>query len=470
MAPVLERARAPAVDAPDPLVFFGHLQWIDGRPLGDVLEPYRARILREALYSFDADGWPVYSLVLTGRAKKNWKTTDLALATLYRFLAWPSPAGNDAVVLANDEDQAGDDLALVKKLIAANAILGREVDVHAKRIVRRDGRGTLKILPAGDVLGAHGRTYLVAAFDEIHGYRDWDLLEALAPDPTRRDALIWITSYASMYNHEGAPLHDLLKAGKGGDDARLYLSWFAADYVTDPAFADLPTGEERANPSQGSWGDAGYLEQQRRRLPAHKYRRLHLNLPGAPTGAAFDPDMLHAAVVPGRRELWPEPQHGWAYKAFCDMSGGSADDACLAVAHLEDDVGVLDCLQDQGCAAPFDPRLAVARFAETLNRYRLTRAVSDAYAGETFKRDFEEHGITLERSTRAKHDIYSAFEPHLNAGEVELLDLPKLQQQALGLVWRGRKIDHQNGEHDDHVNAAAGALVEALHRPSFWVV
>ena len=72
MAPVLERARAPAVDAPDPLVFFGHLQWIDGRPLGDVLEPYRARILREALYSFDADGWPVYSLVLTGRAKKNW--------------------------------------------------------------------------------------------------------------------------------------------------------------------------------------------------------------------------------------------------------------------------------------------------------------------------------------------------------------------------------------------------------------
>ena len=46
----------------------------------------------------------------------------------------------------------------------------------------------------------------------------------------------------------------------------------------------------------------------------------------------------------------------------------------------------------------------------------------------------------------------------LNAGEIEFLDVPKLQEQLLGLVWRGSKIDHLPGEHDDFANAAAGAL------------
>ena len=52
----------------------------------------------------------------------------------------------------------------------------------------------------------------------------------------------------------------------------------------------------------------------------------------------------------------------------------------------------------------------------------------------------------------------------LNACEVELPDLPKLQQQLLGLVWRGRKIDHQQGEHDDWANVVAGAVWSASRR------
>ncbi|MGH8489576.1 MAG: hypothetical protein ACREXS_12115 [Gammaproteobacteria bacterium] len=110
-----------------PLEFFSHLNWIDGRPLLDVIEPYRRRIFTEALYTFNDDGTPNYNLVLTGRAKKNWKSADLILAALYRFLAWESPQGNDCFLLANDEGQAGDDLKLAKKLIAANPLLGREV-------------------------------------------------------------------------------------------------------------------------------------------------------------------------------------------------------------------------------------------------------------------------------------------------------------------------------------------------------
>jgi hypothetical protein len=39
-----------------------------------------------------------------------------------------------------------------------------------------------------------------------------------------------------------------------------------------------------------------------------------------------------------------------------------------------------------------------------------------------------------------------------------LLDVATLEQQLLGLVWRGGRIDHQSGEHDDFANACAGVV------------
>jgi hypothetical protein len=53
-------------------------------------------------------------------------------------------------------------------------------------IERKDGKGFFEILPAGDVVGSHGKTYLFCGFDEIHGYKTWDIIEALQPDPPAR--------------------------------------------------------------------------------------------------------------------------------------------------------------------------------------------------------------------------------------------------------------------------------------------
>ena len=107
-----------------------------------------------------------------------------ARLTLYVELM-DARALNDSYILANDEGQAADDLSLAKKLIAANPILAAEVTVNAEAIDRVDGKGALRILPARDVAGQHGKTFLFCAFDEIHGYRSHDLFEALAPDPSR---------------------------------------------------------------------------------------------------------------------------------------------------------------------------------------------------------------------------------------------------------------------------------------------
>ncbi|SEE09161.1 Phage terminase-like protein, large subunit, contains N-terminal HTH domain [Rhizobiales bacterium GAS188] len=450
--------------AQPPLEFFGKLKWLDGRPLVDTIEDYRKQILTDVLFTFGPDGAPIYNMALCGRAKKNWKTSDLVLAGLYRFVAWPSPAGNDAYILANDEGQAADDLALVKKLITANPVLQDWLTVNLKSIVRKDGRGTLQILPARDAVGAHGKTFTFVGFDEIHGYRSHDLFEALAPDPTRRDVLTWITSYAGIRHAPGIPLYDFMQAGKLGDDPGMYFSWYGGDYTTDPAFAELPP-EQRANPSMSSWptGEA-YLTQQRRRLPTHKFRRLHLNLPGAPDGAAFSGEHVMAATVTGRKRL--APVEGVAYYGFVDMSGGSADDAVLGIAHHDPQrkVTILDHLIAQTGEPPFNPRSAVKKFAAELKEYGLSRVTGDAYAGQTFRADFEEHGIVYVVCGSTKSDLYDALEPKLNAGEVELLDHPKLQEQLLTLVLRGAKIDHLPGDHDDHANSAAGAVWLAVGR------
>ena len=82
----------------------------------------------------------------------------------------------------------------------------------------------------------------------------------------------------------------------------MLFSWYSSDKCTDPAFADL-LPELRANPSIGSFRGAAYIEQQRKRLPTHKFRRLHLNLPGAPNGAFLDQGVVMAAVVPGRKAI-----------------------------------------------------------------------------------------------------------------------------------------------------------------------
>ena len=297
------------------LSFFAQLKWIDSTPLIDTIEPYRRELFSRALDTYDDSGTPSYNLVVSGRSKKNGKTSDLIFSGFYCLLIRESPQGNDCWILANDEGQASDDLSFAKKIVAANPDLKSELQVLSKEIRRRDGKGTMRILPAGNAIGQHGKTALFVGFDEIHGYRDWDLLEALQPDPSRPDAITWITSYDSIWDSPGNPLHDLKEMGKRGDDPRMLFSWYSADFCTDPAFASLPA-DERANPSMGSWPEGkNYIEQQRRRLPSNRFRRLHHNLPGAPGGAFFDQGLVDAAIVRGRTAL--PPQAGIDYVSFC---------------------------------------------------------------------------------------------------------------------------------------------------------
>jgi hypothetical protein len=157
---------------------------------------------------------------------------------------------------------------------------------------------------------------------------------------------------------------------------------------------------------------------------------------------------------------------GRNHVAFVDMSGGSSDEAVLGIAHKDPDGrAVLDVMMNQGKPPPFDPRAAVTRFGEVLKEYHCSSVTGDRYAGETFREDFRREGIKYTVSTKTKHELYESLEPRLNGGNVVLLDHAEMESQFLSLVWRGNKIDHPSGEHDDYANAAAGAVDCALGKP-----
>ncbi len=91
------------------LEFLDKLRWLDGTPMLANVEPYRERIFTAFFDECREDGAPRYNLGLFGRAKKNWKSADLVLACLYALLT-DSPGGNQVYLVANDMDQAKDDL------------------------------------------------------------------------------------------------------------------------------------------------------------------------------------------------------------------------------------------------------------------------------------------------------------------------------------------------------------------------
>jgi hypothetical protein len=180
----------------------------------------------------------------------------------------------------------------------------------------------------------------------------------------------------------------------------------------------------------------------------------------------LDDATVDGAIVQGRRML-PRSLK-CKHVAFADPSGGRGDSFTLAIAHQEPapegkQAGrvVLDVLQAE--PPPFDPETVVSSMAAILKSYGLQEVHGDQYAGEWVPAAFRRFGITYRPSELTRSEIYLEVLPLFSQGRVELLDLPVLRTQLLLLERRTRaggrdSVDHPRGAHDDHANAAAGAL------------
>lgn len=431
--------------------------WLDGRPMASVLMPFQKDILKTFLATIrPEDGALWYKRGLIHVAKKNAKTLLLILASII-LLHTDKPLGRKGcqiIYVASDENQADENLDFTKKLYKVNPLLLDEVQIKNSIIELKSGVGYIEIVAAKNADALHGRSYRLLAFDELHTQNDYKVLEALELDPTRPDAQQLFASYSPLTPKPGTPIVDMLRQYHDGLDPRLFV------------FSRSGTIEE-ANPAMG--GPLGStkadIDHARVRLPTWHWRRLYLNLPGQGADSAYDAAAVEACVVKGRPSLSPQPDR--QYVGFVDMSGGGADDSTLAIAHETAGKAVLDLVLDQGprTGGTFSPEAAVKKFADVLRLYRVSRVVGDRFAGAWPRDAFRKYGIEYDVAEHTRSQVYANAEPLINAGTVELLDHPKLLQQFIGLVRKGDKIDHASGEHDDHCNSAAGALVLASAVP-----
>ena len=385
----------------------------------------------------------------------------LTLAMLAVFLAlfkdWTphlSPGERGTVlVLAADRKQAQSIMRYARAFCEEVPLLAAKIERVTSEELDFKGRVSIEVGTAS-YRTVRGRTLIAGLLDELAFFRseessnpDYEIVEAIKPalasmpgsmlffatSPHSRRGVPWET-YRRWYGVAGAPC----------------LVWQAPTRVMNPTIPQATIDDAYERDPQAAAAEFG--AQFRSDIAAYVSR-----------------EVVDAATMLGRRELLPAS--GIRYTAFVDPSGGSADSMTLAIAHRDSKdrtLGILDCVRE--VRPPFSPEAVVADFVQVLKTYGISKVTGDRYGGEWCREPFRKLGITYEISEKSKGDIYQNCLPLLNSGKVELLDLPKLSAQFIGLerrTARGGKesIDHAPGGHDDLVNSVTGALLLATSGP-----
>lgn len=378
----------------------------------------------------------------------------LFLATFrdYREYLAPGEVGMLPVIAAGRK-QARTVMRYMTGLINAVPMLRQMLASEPiKEAIELTNRVTIEVLTAS-VAAVRNYTMVSAVCDEIAFWPtdedganpDVEILNALRPCMgTIPDSVL--IALSSPYARRGT-LWESHRAHFGQDDDET-LVWQADTATMHPHAPDSRLGRviTKAYTEDEARASAEYGAEFRRDIESFVSR-----------------EAVDAVVMPGRQEL--PPCGDGRYVAFVDPSGGSGQDSMtLAIAHQHGDRVLLDCLRER--KPPFSPADVVHEFAGIMRTYRVTTVRGDRYGGEWPREQFRGYGLRYEPAEKTKSELYGEMLPLLNSGSVELLDHPRLVAQLCSLERRtargGRdSIDHGPRGHDDVVNAAAGALVEA---------
>jgi hypothetical protein len=384
--------------------------------------------------------------------RRGGKSRVAALLTVYlavfrRYTLAPGERGV-VMVLAADRQQARVVMRYIGGLVDAVPALAAKVTRRTAEAIDFNNGISVEI-HTSSFRSVRGYTVVAAILDEV-AY--WPTDESATPDAEVVTALrpamatvpgALLVAISSPYAQRG----ELYRAyrdhfGIDGDDV---LVWQADTRTMNPALD--PTIIERAYAADGATASAEW-------------------------GARFRPDVerflardvVERVTTPGCGER--PPASDTQYYAFCDPAGGSGTDSMtLAVGHSPSaGVAVLDVLRD--VTPPFSPAAVTAEFAAVLQRYGVTQVTGDRFGGEFPREVFRTHGIEYIACDRTKSALYQELLALVNSDRVELLDLPRLRAQLIGLERRttgGGKdvIDHGWSTHDDLANSCAGVLVEA---------
>ena len=388
-------------------------------------------------------------IIIGRRAGKSRIMATLAVhaATVPDYTTKLAPGETPTVaIIASDKKQARTIFKYARGLLLGVELLAPLLESETAEALTLTNGVVIEVHVAS-YRSVRGYTLVCAICDEIAFWRagdtaanpDTEILNALRPALGTLGGKLLIAS--SPYAKKGA-LYEAFRDNFGVDDPEV-LVWKASTLEMNPGFSKRII--EKAYERDAAAADAEYGGNFRDDVSSFVSR-----------------EVVDSCTVMERREL--PPVNGLAYVGFCDPSGGSSDSMTLGVAHMEGERSILDALREVN--PPFSPESVVTDFAALLKSYRVSRVTGDRYAGMWPRERFLVHGVEYEVSEKTKSDIYRDTLPLLNGNRAELLDLSRLHSQLCGLerrTFRGGRdsIDHAPGQHDDVVNAAAGALLLA---------
>jgi hypothetical protein len=366
----------------------------------------------------------------------------LACFKNYRPYLGPGERGT-IMVIATDRKQARVIMRYLTAILESVPMLAAMIQRQDTESIDLDNAVTIEITTCS-YRSVRGYTVVAALCDETAFWRSEDsanpaeeILAAIRPATATIPGALLI-GIGSPYKRSGV-MYDAWRRHYGKDDSPVLVIQAATRMLNPTVSQSIIDQAMERDPTAAS---AEYLAQFR-----------------SDVGSFLDEDLIEKAIETGRRERAPI---NTAYYAFTDPSGGAHDTFTLAIGHVERQRVVLDLCR--GIRPPFDPSLVVREYATLLKTYRCYTVTGDRYAGEWVRESFSKCGITYRHSELTKSEIYLEALPLFTQGSVDLLDDQRLILELMQLERRTRSsgrdnVDHPPGGHDDHANAACGALV-----------
>lgn len=403
----------------------------DGKPIK--LEPFQKKVLRDIFQTKDKKGLRKYNLALMGVPKKNGKSTLASGIALYMLFTEPNAEVYGA---AGDKDQARIIFQMTKKAIERNPILLDSVKIYRDEIIVPSTDSLYKVLSA-DAPTSHGLNPIAVIFDEIWNQPNRDLYDALTQSPTRKEPLTFIVTYAGV--DQTSLLYELYQNGTQKKDPKMYFYW--------------------SEKNLASWITKDYLEQQRMRLPAHIYQRLHEN-----KWTQGENAFITRAEVEACKDYALKPQLSGKDKTKYYLAvdlGLTRDKTVLTICHKnsEDNLIYLDFIKTyQGTKK--NP-VVISDIEEDIlqanNSFNIQKNIFDPWQMKSTaqrlksKIRIEEFTFTSSSIQKLSQNLYYLF----HNGLIRIFPHKLLEEELLSLNAEeksyGWRIDHKSGGFSDHV-------------------
>ena len=410
----------------------------DGGSYGAALDPWQREDFAAAFESSSNIWWE--------RPRAHSKTMDAAAFALHHLLSGP---GRRVYFAAVDRDQAALAHDSTSGFTHRSDLLRDALKVDRWRVSAPSTGSALEVL-AADAASSWGLRPSLVIVDELQAWRGeaaeelfWSLFSALGKVPGAR----------------------MLVATTAGWD-RTSLCWKLREQVRDdPGWVFSRRGQ------CASWVDPAFLEQQRRLLPEHVYRRLHEN-EWTEAGGAY----LTYAEVEGIFDATMRPVLSCSQRPhYIGLDVGLSGDAtAVAVVHRgSDGVAVHQIATWQGTRGAKVQLGAVEEWiADAARRFSGAQLHADPWQAVGTVQRLRERGIRchdVSFSAQYRGRLFQNLLELVRTGSLRCFAHERLKDELLRLEFRevggNLRVDHPPGGHDDHAVVVAIAALAAMTAP-----